>query len=33
MTEATVALRGLMVKSADADLLRDMIGVAAERLM
>ena len=33
MTEDMIALRGLMEKSADADLLREMIGFAAERLM
>src|SRR5665811_241939 len=33
MTEDMIALRGLMEKSADADLLREMIGFAAMRLM
>jgi putative transposase len=33
MTEDMMALRGLMEKSADADLLREMIGFAATRLM
>ncbi len=33
MTEDMIALRGLMEKSADADLLREMIGFAAQRLM
>jgi len=33
MTEDMMALRGLMEKSADADLLREMIGFAAQRLM
>ena len=33
MTEDMIALRGLMEKSADADLLREMIGFAARRLM
>ena len=33
MTEDTIALRGLMEKSGDADFLREMIGFAAERLM
>ena len=33
MTEDSIALRELLEKSADADLLREMIGFAAERLM
>ena len=33
MTEDMIALRGLMEKSADADLLREMIGYGAQRLM
>jgi len=33
MTEDMIALRGLMEKSADADLLRDLIGYGAQRLM
>jgi len=33
MTDDMIAFRGLMEKSADADLLREMIGFAAERLM
>jgi transposase-like protein len=33
MTEDMIALRGLMEKSADCDLLREMIGFAAQRLM
>ena len=33
MTEDTIALRGLMEKSADSDFLREMIGYGAQRLM
>jgi len=33
MTDDSIALRELLEKSADADLLREMIGLAAERLM
>jgi putative transposase len=33
MTDDSIALRELLEKSADADLLREMIGCAAERLM
>ena len=33
MTGDTMALHGLLEKSSDADLLREMIGFAAERLM
>lgn len=33
MTDDTMALRGLLEKSSDADLLREMIGFAAHRVM
>ena len=33
MTDDTMALRVLLEKSSDAELLREMIGFAAERLM
>jgi len=33
MTDAMMDLRALMEKSADADVLREMIGFAAQRLM
>ncbi|MET7246707.1 IS256 family transposase, partial [Methylobacterium sp. EM32] len=33
MTDAMMSLRALAEKSADADVLREMIGFAAQRLM
>jgi len=33
MTDAMMSLRALLEKSSDAELLREMIGFAAERLM
>ena len=33
MTDPTLALRALLAKSSDADVLREMVGFTAQRLM